>query len=94
LQRVTEERNILHTIKRRKVNSVGHVLSRSCLLKHVIKENIEGKVEVTEKQGRRLKQLLDDVKKWTLEIERGRTRSNILGTRCGRGCGPVVRGTI
>jgi hypothetical protein len=41
LQRDKEERNILHTIKRRKANWIGHILSRNCFLKHVI----EGKRE-------------------------------------------------
>ena len=58
LHRVKEERNILHTIKRRKANWIGHILRRNCLLKH----NGEGKRGVTGKQGRRCKQLLDDVK--------------------------------
>jgi hypothetical protein len=33
LHRVKEERNILHTIKRRKANWIGHSLRRNCLLK-------------------------------------------------------------
>jgi hypothetical protein len=40
LHRVKEERNILHIIKRKKVNWIGHILRRNCLLKHVI----EGKL--------------------------------------------------
>jgi coproporphyrinogen III oxidase len=36
LQRVKEERNIVHTVKRRKANWIGHILRRNCLLKHVI----------------------------------------------------------
>jgi hypothetical protein len=36
LHRVKEERNILHKIKRRKANWIGHILRRNCLLKHVI----------------------------------------------------------
>jgi hypothetical protein len=36
LQRVKEERNILHTVNRRKGNGIGHILRRNCLLKHVI----------------------------------------------------------
>ena len=36
LQRVKEERNILHTIERRKVNWIGHILRRNCLLEHII----------------------------------------------------------
>jgi hypothetical protein len=40
LHTVKEEKNVLLTIKRRKVNWTGHILRRSCLLKHVS----EGKV--------------------------------------------------
>ena len=36
LRRVNGERNILHTIKRRKTDWTGHTLRRNCLLKHVI----------------------------------------------------------
>jgi hypothetical protein len=36
-----KERNILHTIKRRKANWTGHILRRNCLLKH----GIEGETE-------------------------------------------------
>jgi hypothetical protein len=42
LHRVKEERNILHTIKRRKANWIGHILRRNCLLKHVIEGKLEG----------------------------------------------------
>jgi hypothetical protein len=35
LHRVKEERNILHEIKRRKANWIGHILRTNCLLKHV-----------------------------------------------------------
>jgi hypothetical protein len=41
LHSVKEEGNIVHTIKRRKVNWIGHILRRNCLLKHVT----EGKLE-------------------------------------------------
>jgi hypothetical protein len=36
LRRVKEERNILRIIKSRKVNWIGLILRRNCLLKHVI----------------------------------------------------------
>jgi hypothetical protein len=36
LHRVKEERNILHTVRRRKANWIGHILRRNCLLKHII----------------------------------------------------------
>jgi hypothetical protein len=39
LHRVKEERNILHTVKRRKDNWIGHILRTNCLLEHVIKRN-------------------------------------------------------
>jgi hypothetical protein len=38
LYRVKKERHIVHKIKERKANWVGHALCRNCLLKHVIKE--------------------------------------------------------
>ena len=38
-----KERNILHTIKRRKANWIGHIWRRNCLKKHVTEENIEGR---------------------------------------------------
>jgi hypothetical protein len=37
-------------------------LGRSCFLKHVIEGNIEGRIKVPGRQGRRFKQLLDDLK--------------------------------
>jgi hypothetical protein len=42
LRRVKEERNVLHTVKRRKANWIGRILWRNCLLKYVIEEKIEG----------------------------------------------------
>ena len=40
LHRVKEERNILHTMKRRKADWIGYILRRNCLLKHIIEETI------------------------------------------------------
>jgi hypothetical protein len=34
LQRVNEERNILHTINRGNANRIGHIFCRNCVLKH------------------------------------------------------------
>jgi hypothetical protein len=42
-----EERNILHAIKRRKANWIGHNLRRNCLLKHVIEGKLEGRIQMT-----------------------------------------------
>jgi hypothetical protein len=43
LHRVKGERNILHIIRRRKVNWIGHMLHRNCLLKQIIEGKIIGK---------------------------------------------------
>jgi hypothetical protein len=73
LHRVKEERIILHTIKRRKANWIGHILRRKCLLKHVIEGKLEARIEMTGRRGRRCKQLLDDLKEkrrcWKLKEE-------------------------
>jgi hypothetical protein len=47
LHRVKKERNILHKIKRRKANWIGHILHRNCLLKHMIEGKLEGRIEMT-----------------------------------------------
>jgi hypothetical protein len=75
MEGVKEERNIVHTIKRRKANWIGHILRRNCLLKHVIEGNIEG----TRRGGRR-KQLLDERKRGekVRKFERGGSRSHSL----------------
>lgn len=60
-QRVVEETNIQHAIKRIKFYWVGHVLRRDCLLKHIIERKRKRGTEVTGAQGRRRKHLLDDL---------------------------------
>jgi hypothetical protein len=62
LHRVKEDRNILHTITRKKVNSIGLNLRRNCLLKHVVGGNLEGIIKVMGRRRRRCKQLLSDLK--------------------------------
>jgi hypothetical protein len=95
LHRVKEERNIVHTIKRRKANWIGHILRRNCLLKHVTEGNLEGRIEMTGRRGRRRKQILDDLKEkkiyWKLKEEA--LDRTLWRTNFGRGYGPVVRQT-
>jgi hypothetical protein len=62
LHTVKEERNILHTIKRRKANWIGCILCRNCLLKHVTEGKLDRRIQMTRRQGRRCKQVLDDLK--------------------------------
>jgi hypothetical protein len=62
LLRVSEHRNILHGIRKRKSNWIGHILRRNYLLKQVIEGKINGEMEVTGRRGRKLKKLLDDLR--------------------------------
>ena len=91
LHRVKEERNILHTIKRRTENWIGHILRRNCHLKHII----EGKIVRKERRGRRRKQLLDNLTKrekfWKLQEET--IDISVWTALFERVYGPVVRQT-
>jgi hypothetical protein len=58
-----EQRNILHEIRKRKANWIGYILRRNYLLQRVIEEMIQGEIEMTGRQERRRKKLLDDLRK-------------------------------
>ena len=45
LLRVKEKRNILHEIRKRKANWIGHILHRNCLLQRVIERKIKAGIE-------------------------------------------------
>ena len=51
-QRVKEESDIVHTIKRRNTNWIGHIM---------LKHRKGRRIEVTRRGGRRRKQVLDDI---------------------------------
>jgi hypothetical protein len=74
-----------------KANWIGHMLCRNCLLSHIT----EGKIIGTRRQGRRRKQLLDDLMEarryWKLE-EEAQDRT-LWRTQFGRRYGPVARQT-
>ena len=57
-----EERNILRTIKIRKINWTGHILRGNCPLRYVIERKIEVRIEVKGRRGKRRKQLPGDLK--------------------------------
>ena len=80
LLRTKEQRNILHEIRKRKTNWIGHILRRNCLLQRVIEGKIKGGIEVTEGRGRRRRKLLDDLKERTriLSYEGGSSRSHYV----------------
>jgi hypothetical protein len=62
VRRIKEEMNLLHKIKRRKANGIGHILCKKCLKKYIIDGKREGKMEGEGRRGRRLKQPLRDRK--------------------------------
>jgi hypothetical protein len=62
LHRVKEERNILHTVKRRKANWIVYIFRRNCLIKHINEGKVEGRTEATGRRGRRHRKLLEDLK--------------------------------
>jgi len=74
-------------MKRKKVQWIGHVLRRNCLLQHIFQENVGGMVG----RARRHKQLLNGRKEKSsyrkLEVETHRT---VWRTGFERGCGLVA----
>ena len=92
LLRVNEQRNILHEIRKRKANWIGHILRRNCLLKQVTEGKIKGQIEVTRIRGRRCKKLLDDLKdrRGHCQLKEEALDRTILRNCFGRGFGPVV----
>ena len=93
LHTVKEKRNILHTIKRRKDNWIGHMLRRNCILKPAIDGKIKGTIEVTGRRGRRYKQPLDGLQEtrgYRKLTEEALDRS-VWRTCIGSGCELVVR---
>jgi hypothetical protein len=92
---VKEQRNILHEIRERKVNRIGHILRRNCLLQRVIEGKIKWGIDVIGRRGRRHRKLLDDLKKrkgYSHLTEEAMDRT-MWSARFGRGFGPVVRQT-
>jgi hypothetical protein len=95
LQIVKEQRNILHEIRKRRANWIGHILRRNCLLQRVTEGKIQGGIEVTGRQGRRRRKILDELKErrgYSHLKERALDRIT-WRAGFGRGFGPVVRQT-
>ena len=93
LLRINEQRNILHEIRKRKANWMGHILRRNCLLKQVIEGKIKGEMEVARRRGRRHKKLLDDLKdrRGYYHLKEEALDRTMWSHRFGGGFGPVVR---
>jgi hypothetical protein len=56
LLRVKEQRNILREIRKRKVNWIGHILRRNCLLQRVI----EGKIQEGDRSDRKTRKKTEE----------------------------------
>jgi len=64
LFRVKEQRNILHEIRKRKANWIGHTLRRNCLLQRVIEGKIKGGIKVNEDEE-------EDVGRYWMTLRKG-----------------------
>jgi hypothetical protein len=80
---------------KRKRKWIGHILCRNCLLQQVIEGKIQGGIEVTGKQGRRRKKLLDYLKerRGFSHLKEEALDRTMWRAGFGRGFGPVVRQT-
>ena len=92
LLRVNEQRNMLHEIRKRKANWIGHILRRNCLLQQVTEGKIKGQMEVTRRRGRRRKKLLDELedRRGYCQLKEEALDRTMWRNRFGRGFGPVV----
>jgi hypothetical protein len=92
---VKEQRNILHEISKRKANWIGHILRRNCLLQRVTEGKIQGGIEVTGRQGKRHRKLLDDLKERReySHLKEEALDRTIWRAHFGRGFGPFIKQT-
>jgi len=88
-------RNILHETRTRKVNWIGQILRKNCLVQRVIEGKIQGGIQVTGRRGRRRRKLLDDLKerRGYSHLKEEALDRTMWRARFGRGFGPVVRQT-
>jgi len=82
-------------MRKRKANWIGHIFHRNCRLQRVIEGKIQGGIEVTGRQGRRGRKLLDDIKerRGFSHLKEKALDRPMWRARFGRGFGPVVRQT-
>jgi len=95
LLRVKEQRNILHDIRKRKANWIGHILRKNCFQQRVIEGKIQEGIEVTGRQGKKHRKLLDNLKerKGYSHLNEEALDRTMWTARFGRGFGPVLRQT-
>jgi len=92
LLRVNEQRNILHEIRKRKANWIGHIFRRNCLLIQVIEGKVTEEMEVARIRGRIRKKLLDDLKdrRGYSQLKEEALDRTLWRHRFGGGFGPIV----
>jgi hypothetical protein len=92
---VKKQRNVLYEIRKRKAYWIGHILRRNCILQRVIEWKIKGGIEVTGRQGRRRRKLLDDLneRRGYSHLKEEALDRTMWRARFGRGFGPVIRQT-
>ena len=73
-----KNRNILHTVRKWKANTIGHIMRRNCLFWQVTEGKIEGRIEATGRRERILRQLLDDIKENNIQETERSSRSHCL----------------
>jgi hypothetical protein len=95
LLRVKEQRNILHELSKLKASWIDHILHRNGLPQQVIEGTIKGGIEVTGRQGRRHRKLLDDLKekRGYCNLKEEALDRTIWRACFGRGFGPITRQT-
>ena len=93
LLKVNGQRNILHEVRKRKANWIGHILRRNCLLKQAIEGKIKGEMEMSRRRGRRRKKLLDGLKdrRGYSHLKEEALNRTMWRNRFGVGFEPVVR---
>ena len=91
LFKVNKQRNIVHAIRKRKANWIGHILRRNCLLQQVIEGKEKGQIEVRRRRRSR-KKLLDDLKNRIgyCQLKEEALDRTMWRNHFGRGFGPVV----
>ena len=95
LRRVKEQRNILHEIRKRKANWIGHILRRNCFLQRAIEGKIQRGIEVKGRQETRRRRLLDDLKerRGYSHLKEEALDRTMWRAGFGKGFGPLVRQT-
>jgi hypothetical protein len=89
---------ILHLISQVHLpsNWISHILRRNCILQRVTEGKIQGRIEVTGRQGRIHRKVLDDLKerRGYSHLKEEALDHTMWRAHFGRGFGLVVRQTI